>query len=88
MIDMSKNVDVFVCQPDLGITESLKAVFVTFERMNPATLEGIGTAHTVAMTTSDAMQLLSGLQLLQERHHLPSADEPYSEVDLSPRGKN
>jgi hypothetical protein len=34
MMDMSKNIDVYVCRPDLGITKSLKAVFVQFELMD------------------------------------------------------
>lgn len=88
MIDMSKNVDVYVCTPDIGITESLRFVFIAFERMDPTTLEGTGKSHVVSMPTQDAMQLLKNLEFLQERHGLPKAEEPPQEVIASPKGKN
>jgi len=88
MIDMRRNIDVFVCTPDVGISANLSSVFIAFEQMDPKTLKGKETAHVVAMTTSDAMQLLRGLQYMQTRFDLPNADEDPTEVTESPTGKH
>jgi hypothetical protein len=58
---MNQNVDVYVCRPDVGINKDLTDVFVMFEVMDPSTMVGTGKSHTVAMTTSDPMQLLRTL---------------------------
>jgi hypothetical protein len=77
MIDMSKNIELYVCRPDVGITKSLEVVFVQFELMDKGTLEGTGKPHAVAMTTEDAMQLLRNLQYLQKQFDLtPAEDDP------------
>jgi hypothetical protein len=33
MVDMSKNIHLYVCHPDVGITKSLEVVFVQLELM-------------------------------------------------------
>jgi hypothetical protein len=86
MLDMSQNIDVYVCKPSSGITKSLAAVFLQFETMDPGTLEGTDKSHTVAMTTTDAMWLLKHLQYLQKRFDLPIPDGPI--VDETPNRKN
>jgi hypothetical protein len=75
MVDMSKNIHLYVCHPDVGITKSLEVVFVQFELMDKGTLEGTGRPHAVAMTTEDAMQLLRNLQHLQTRFDLTPAED-------------
>jgi len=71
VLDMSANIEVYVCRPDSGITKSLDAVFVQFEVMDKRTLEGTGKPHVLAMTTEDAMSLLKNLQYMQGRFDLP-----------------
>src|SRR3981189_1767551 len=88
MIDRSKNIDVYVCHPDLGITKSLEAVFVQFELMDKGTMEGTGKSHTVAMTTEDAMQLLRNLQHLQAQFHLTPAEDDTTELKGGPGEMN
>jgi hypothetical protein len=88
MIDMRKNIDVYVCNPDIGITENLAFVFIAFEQMDTATLEGTGKSHGVSMPTADAMQLLRNLQFLQKQHGLEPAPDDPTEVIVSPKGTN
>jgi hypothetical protein len=80
MIDMSKNIDVYVCAPNAGINKELSGVFIQFEVMDRDKMEGAGKPHTVAMTTSDAMWLLRHLQNLQERFSLPKAEGEITQV--------
>jgi hypothetical protein len=59
---MNETVDVYVCNPDVGINKVLEAVFIQFEVMDVATQEGTGKSHTVAMPMPDAMWLLRHLE--------------------------
>jgi hypothetical protein len=68
---MNENVDVYVCNPDVGINKQLKAVFIQFEVMDAGTQQGTGKSHTVLMPTRDAMQLLVTLHHIQNRFGLP-----------------
>jgi hypothetical protein len=77
MIEMGKNIDLYVCRPDAGITKSLRFAFVQFELLDKDTFEGTGKPHTLAMTTEDAMWLLKHLQNLQKQFSL---DLPEGEV--------
>jgi len=87
MLDMSRNIDVYVCKPESGITKSLAAVFLQFEVMDTDTLEGIGKSHALAMTTTDAMWLLKHLQYIQKRFDLPIPDDGPI-VDMTPTARN
>jgi hypothetical protein len=87
MLDMSENIDVFVCKPESGITKSLNSVFLQFEVMDKHTLEGIGKPHIVAMTTLDAMWLLKHLQYMQKRFDLLIPDHGPI-VDATPSKSN
>src|SRR5437588_9904610 len=80
VLDMSKNIDVYVCKPESGITKSLAAVFLQFEVMDPGTLEGSGKSHALGMTTTDAMWLLKHLQYMQKRFDLPLPDGPIADM--------
>jgi hypothetical protein len=71
MLDMSENIDVYVCRPDSSITKSLRVVSLLFEKMDTGTLEGTGEPFALAMTTEDAMWLLKHLQYMQKRFDLP-----------------
>jgi hypothetical protein len=74
---MDRNVDVYVCEPEVGINRRREAVCIEFEVMNPATQEGSGRSHTVLMPVQDAMQLLRTLQHIQKKFALPDgAIEP------------
>jgi hypothetical protein len=88
MIDMSQNITLYVCHPDVGITKSLEVVFVQFELMDKGTLEGTGTPHAVAMTTEDAMQLLRNLQYIQKQFDLTPAEDDPIEVKGDPGKAN
>jgi hypothetical protein len=87
MLDMSKNIDVYVCKPESGITKSLRAVFLQFETMDTDTLEGTGKPFALAMTTADAMLLLKYLQYMQKRFDLSIPDNRPI-VDMTPKRKN
>jgi hypothetical protein len=80
MIDLSKNIDLYVCSPNVAINKSLEAVGLVFEVMDRETQEGIGKSHTVVMPMPDAMQLLRNLQHLQRRFDLPPAKDDPTEV--------
>jgi hypothetical protein len=82
MMDMSKNIDVYVHTPSTGMNTDATAVFLTFGTMTRSQVD-IGKPHTVAMTTEDAMWLLKHLQYIRERFHLPlPSDGPI--VDATP----
>jgi hypothetical protein len=80
MIDLSKNVDVYVCSPNVAINQSLEAVGIVFEVMDSETQEGTGKSHMVVMPMPDAMQLLRNLQHIQKKFSLPEATEDPTEV--------
>lgn len=88
MIDMSRNVDVYVCSPSIAINKSLEAVCLVFEVMDRETQEGTGKTHTVAMPTPDAMQLLRNLQYLQAQFHLTAAEADPIELKGGPGQSN
>jgi hypothetical protein len=88
MIDMSKNVDVYVCAPDSGISRSLESVFIQFQVMDPGTMTATGKLHTVGMTTLDAMWLLKHLEYIQNRFDIPKPDGPIEDTTPSAKGKN
>jgi hypothetical protein len=71
MVDMSKNIDVYVCNPNAGINQSLEGVFLQFEVMDPISQEGTGKPHTVLMTMPDAMWVLRLLENIQQKFSLP-----------------
>jgi hypothetical protein len=71
-MSMNKSIDVYVCNPDVGINKSLEAVFIQFEVMDRDTQEGTGKSHTVLMTMPDAMRLLRHLENLQQKFSLPN----------------
>ena len=74
---MYENVDVYVCEPEVGINPQLEAVFIQFSVMDRETREGNGRSHTVMMSAPDAMQLLRTLLYVQKRFSLPEGkDEP------------
>lgn len=74
---MYENVDVYVCEPEVGINPQLEAVFIQFNLMDRETHQGTGRSHTVLMSTPDAMQILRTLQYVQNRFSLPEGkDEP------------
>jgi hypothetical protein len=77
MIDMSKNIDVYVCRPDAAINKDLSGMMIQFEVMDLRKMEGTGKPHTVGMTTSDAMWLLRHLENLQQRFSL---EKPAGEI--------
>ena len=82
MMDMSKNIDVYVHSPSTGISSDHSSVFLLFGTMARNQVD-IGKPHTLAMTTEDAMWLLKHLQYMRERFDLPlPSDGPI--VDVTP----
>jgi hypothetical protein len=80
---MDGNIDLFVCNPNLGINRELSGVFIQFEVADPNTMAGTGKTHTLAMRTSDAMLLLRHLENVQQRFNLHKPDVDGTMVDLS-----
>ena len=68
---MGPKVDVYVCEPEVGINPRRGSVFIQFQVMDGETPEGFGKSHTVLMPVPDAMQLLQTLQHIQKRFALP-----------------
>jgi hypothetical protein len=68
---MEQNVDVYVCEPEVGINPQREAVFIQFQVVNGETGEGTRISHTVRMPVPDAMQLLQTLSYIQKRFSLP-----------------
>jgi hypothetical protein len=68
---MDQNVDVYVCEPEVGINPRREAVFIQFRVIDGETLEDASKSHTVLMPMPDAMQLLRTLQHVQKRFSLP-----------------
>jgi hypothetical protein len=82
MMDMSKNIDVYVHSPSTGINTDKSAIFLHFHTMTRNQVD-TGKPHTLAMTTEDAMWLLKHLQHMRERFDLPlPSNEPI--VDVTP----
>ena len=81
---MNANVDVYVCEPEVGIDQQLETVFIEFEVMDRETQECTGISHTVLMPMPDAMQLLRTLQHIQKRFSLPegTVDPVMVEINL------
>jgi hypothetical protein len=74
---MRQNVDLYVCEPEVGIDRQLETIFIQFEVMDSKTQEGTGKSHTVLMPVPDAMQLLQTLSHIQKRFSLPDvANDP------------
>ena len=67
---MNENVDVYVCNPDVGLNKQLTALFIQFEKMDAEFQRGTEKLHTVLMPTRDAMQLLVTLSYIQRRFGL------------------
>jgi hypothetical protein len=84
---MRRNVDLYVCEPEVGINQQLEAVFIQFEVMNGETQEGTGKSHTVLMPVPDAMRLLQTLSQIQKRFCLPADASDLAMIEI-PRNKN
>lgn len=68
---MHQNVDVYVCEPEVGINQRLEAVFIQFQVLDSEKQRRTGKSHTVLMPMPDAMQLLQTLQHIQKKFSLP-----------------
>jgi hypothetical protein len=68
---MGPKVDVYVCEPEVGINPRRGSVFIQFQVMDAETQGSAGKSHTVLMPVADAMQLLRTLQHVQRRFSLP-----------------
>lgn len=84
---MNKNVDVHVCQPEVGINQQLTAIFIQFEVVERETQECAGRSHTVLMSVPDAMQLLQTLLHIQKKFSLPSVPNDVAMIEI-PQKKN
>jgi hypothetical protein len=86
---MAGNIDMFVCNPTLGINRELSGVFIDFEVADLSTQQGTGKRHAVAMRTADAMLLLRHLENVQQQFDLAKPEGEATMVDLSiPKNKN
>ena len=79
---MHRNVDVYVCEPEVGINPNREAIFIQFQLMDVETQEGSGKSHTVMMPVSDAMQLLQTLLHNQERFSLPEDTSDLTMIEI------
>jgi hypothetical protein len=86
MLDATKLIDVYVCNPEAGIATSLKSVFLQFEKLDSDTMARTGTTIGLGLTAEDAMWLLKHLQHLQARFDLPVPDGAI--VDATPGKMN
>jgi hypothetical protein len=84
---VNESVDVYVCEPEVGIYPEMEAIFIQFEVMDPETQEGTGRSHTVLMSTPDAMQLLRTLRHIRKRFSLPEGKVEPKMVEI-PQKKN
>ena len=84
---MNEDIDVFVCEPEVGISKQLDAIFIQFEGVDRKTQKGTGRSHTVLMSTQDAMQLLRTLLYIQEKFSLPEGKDEPAMIEIS-RKKN
>ena len=86
---MNENVDVYVCNPGLGINRSNEAAYIEFEIMDAETQKGTGKTHTVLMPMPDAMTLLRQLDRAQRTFSLEIPTDPLPPmVERSGRRKN
>jgi hypothetical protein len=79
---MDPKVDVYVCEPEVGINPGREAVFIQFQLVDGRTQEGNGKSHTVLMPVSDAMQLLQTLQHIQKRFSLREATTEPAMIEM------
>jgi hypothetical protein len=79
---MRQNVDLYVCEPEVGIDQQLETIFIQFEVMNGETQQGTGKSHTVLMPVPDAMQLLQTLQHIQKRFSLPEEASDLAMIEI------
>jgi hypothetical protein len=79
---MRRNVDLYVCEPEVGINQQLETVFIQFQVMNGETQQGTGKSHTVLMPVPDAMQLLQTLQHIQKRFSLPEGTSELGMIEI------
>lgn len=82
---MRQNVDLYVCEPEVGINRQLESVFIQFEVMNGETGEGTGKSHTILMPVEDAMQLLQTLSHIQKRFSLPEERSGLAVIEVPQR---
>lgn len=79
---MHQNVDVYVCEPEVGINQRLEAVFIQFQVLDSETEQGTGKSHTVLMPMPDAMQLLQTLQHIQKKFSLPKEGDDLAMIEI------
>ena len=84
---MEQIVDVYVCEPEVGINLRRGAVFIQFQIMDGEAQEGTARSHTVLMPVPDAMQLLQTLQHMQKRFSLPEEVGDLAMIEI-PQKKN
>jgi hypothetical protein len=84
---VTDNVDVYVCEPEVGINRQKEAVFIQFNVMDRETQEGTGRSHTVLMSTADAMRLLQTLLYVQKKFSLPEDKDEPAMIEI-PQKKN
>ena len=82
---MHENVDVYVCEPEVGINPSGEVVFIQFQVLSDETRAR--KSHTVLMPVRDAMQLLQTLSHIQKRFSLPEEVADLAMIEI-PRKSN
>jgi hypothetical protein len=80
---MDMNVDVHVCEPEVGINPGREAVFIQFQVMSGETANGARNLHTVLMRVQDAMRLLQTLSHIQKRFSLPEDASDLAMIEIS-----
>ena len=80
---MDPKVDVYVCEPEVGINPRRGAVFIQFQLVDGRTQESNGKSHMVLMPVSDAMQLLQTLQHIQKRFSHPEATTEPAMIEMT-----
>jgi hypothetical protein len=84
---LHENVDVYVCEPEVGINPRREAVFIQFRLLSDETVEGARKSHTVLMPVQDAMQLLQTLSHIQKRFSLAEEVGDLAMIEI-PRKSN
>jgi len=84
---MGPKVDVYVCEPEVGINPRREAVFIQFQVISDKAQEGARKSHTVLMAVPDAMQLLQTLSHIQKRFSLPGEVGDLAMIEI-PRKQN
>lgn len=82
-----KEPDVYILKPHVLISEDRTAVSVWAETMTLEHPRGSGTEFRLAMSTRDAMRLMTILQGMQRAYNLPVPAGKVSEVDVSKGGE-